>query len=125
MPRDDFKEFIKNAKTEYKKIGHVECPAFRGERVYFTKDGFTHLLRKGSDIRPDKEQLRRLKLLPHAASILRGSKYAHSQKLNIVDDCPAYFWTFSKTINSIPIRVVVRQLGNGRKHFFSIMDEIN
>ena len=52
MTPEDFKEFIKKAKKEYKKIGHVECPAFRGEKVYFNNDGFNHLVRKGAFVRP-------------------------------------------------------------------------
>ena len=35
------------AKAIYSKIGRIQCPAFGGEHVSFTSEGFNHLMRKG------------------------------------------------------------------------------
>ena len=92
MPGENHKEFIKKAKKNFRKILYVECPVFNGEKVYFTDKGFTHLLRKGRELRPIGIQIKRIKLLKFAVPILS---------------------------NSI---VVVCQINKELKHFLSIMD---
>jgi hypothetical protein len=124
MGPKDHKKFIKKSYEEYKKLGHVECPAFGGEKIYFNKYGFNHLIRKGEDLRPIDEQVRRIKLIPNASIILSKVDKIQKCTCNVVDGYPAFFWPFNGTIDSINIRVIVRQLGNnGRKHFYSIMNE--
>ena len=123
MEQKNFQELIKSGHEKYKGIGHVECPAFRGEKVYFNKHGLRHLVRKDKKIRSIYEQARRFKLLSYAAFVLKESSQFQSKKVGLSVNRADYFWTFAKTVNSIKIRVIVRQLGNGRKHFFSIMEE--
>ena len=56
MPQENWKEYIKEAKEEYKNIGYVECPAFGGESVYFNNYGFKHLVYKGKNPRETTSQ---------------------------------------------------------------------
>ena len=123
MNHGNHREFIRKSYVEYKKLGHVECPAFGGEKIYFNKYGFNHLIRKGEDLRPIVEQVKRIKLIPNATMILSKSIKIQQYRCDIVDGYPAFFWSFNEIINSTNIRVIVRQLGsNGRKHFYSIME---
>ncbi len=123
MPREDFKAFIQNAKAEYKKIGHIECPAFPDEKIYFTKRGFNHLLRKGRELRPVHQQIRRVFLLRHAAEILKESTTFFSHRTNKDSNSIVQFWSFKKYIDGSAIFVVVCQVDSDPKKFLSIMDK--
>ena len=103
-------------------IGYIECPAFRSEKVYFNRNGFDHLLRKNGKFRPINEQVRRIQLISKAILVIQTSSQFQSTLLNTENHHPALFWAFSKTMDTVEIRVVVRQLGDGKKHFFSVID---
>jgi hypothetical protein len=45
--------------------------------------------------------------------------------MNIVDGYPASFWSIIGNVEGKKVKVIIRQLGNGRKHFFSVMDKDN
>lgn len=121
MNRENQKKFILEAKEAYFKIGFVSCPAFGGEKVYFKKDGWNHLLRKGRFFRDTEEQRKRLRLLRYAEYILVRTDKISEYKENNIDGYPAYFWSVIRYVDNMRIRVVIRKLGNGKKHFFSIM----
>lgn len=125
MNLEEHKELIKKHYEEYKKIGYVECPAFDGEKVYFNKHGFGHLIRKGKVPRTRSEQIKRINLIPNVILILRKVNKIHKCTLNEIDGHPALFWPFDIFIGSVKTRIIVRQLGyHGRKHFYSVMDDL-
>ena len=124
MDKENWKKYIKEKHLEYKKIGYVECPAFGNEKVYFNKHGFTHLIRKKGKVRNHAEQLRRINLLKYASIILSRVQDIVSYSKNIEYGLPCYFWIFHMEVDLRKIRIVVRQLGEGRRHFFSIMDRL-
>lgn len=124
------------AKAIYAKIGHIPCPAFRGEIVAFTSEGFSHLLRKGRVPRTRSEQKRRFHLISYVGQIIKNPRavilyerretktIANRHGDNITVRSIADFWTFVETINRCRIKVVVRQLREkGTKHFFSVMGD--
>lgn len=130
----DYLEIKQQAKKIYSKIGQVPCPSLGGEYIIFNRFGFGHLIRKGHIPRPKSEQKRRLLLLKYAEQIVRNlrakiyfrqteEKYfinRHGQKL--LTTSIAKFWTFVEIIDSKKIKLVIRQLGEGQKHFLSIME---
>lgn len=121
------------AKRLYSKIGRIQSPALNNEYVAFTSDGFNHLVRKGRIPRSKSEQKKRFILLPHAEKIItnpkavmvyrtnKASYYVNRHGEKILTTSTAQFWTFIEKGNNFTIKVVVRQLNNGQKHFFSIM----
>jgi len=123
----------KQAKKIYSKIGHIRCPALSNEYVSSSRIGFNHLIRKGRIPRTKNEQKRRFALLPYVEKIIKNpkAKIAYEQrdiklKVNrhgekIFIESRANFWIFTKRINSCKIKVVIRQLENGDKKFFSVM----
>ncbi len=121
------KDFIKIYYIKYKKIGYVKCPAFNYEKVYFNKHGFRHIIRKGKKFREISEQIERLNLLKYAPIIIASSKNIkdynkNSTSANNKDQYKtADFWSFLQIHDDIKIIVVIRQVKDGPKHFFSIM----
>jgi len=121
----------KKAKEMYSKIGRVKCPALDNEDISFSRIGFNHLIRKGRIPRPRNEQKRRFVLLPYVEEIIKNSEakilYRHKRikyKANrhgekILIESEANFWIFAQKIKSCAIKVIIRQLNNGNKHFLS------
>ena len=131
MTNKNWKEFIKNAREEYKKIGSVTCPAFGKEKIYFTSEGFKHLIFRDRKYRPKSDQVRRVKLIGHIIDVLKSStkytKYSSFEVntnicLNTVN-ITHHLWSFIDQIDNKRITVVVRQIGTGSKHFLSIMSK--
>ncbi len=123
MPQDDFKVFIQNAKEEYRKIGHVECPAFRGEKVYFTNKGFNHLIRKGHGIRAPHQQIRRIRLLKRVKRVLETTKMFSEHRVVKKINSTAHFWSFEKNIKGKNTVVIICQINKEPKKFLSIFDK--
>lgn len=123
MSPEDFRAFLSNAKQDYKKIGYIECPAFGGEKVYFTSAGFIHLIRKDKILRPMKEQIRRLSLMKMVNDIVANNQKFSEHTLLNNKKPPAQFWSLVIDNNDLYVKVVIRQIGNGNKHFFSVMDK--
>lgn len=123
------------AKQIYSKIGRIKCPALSDEYVLFTSAGFDHLLRKGRIPRTRNEQKRRFTLLPYVEQIVKNptakivyrktkikeNVNRHGEKILI--ESVAHFWTFVDKIDDCGIKVVIRQLENKNKHFFSVMGD--
>jgi hypothetical protein len=118
------KELIHKYYEEYKQIGYVECPAFDHEKIYFLKRGFRHLIWKGVKLRSLDEQIDRLGLLKYAPIIIRTSKYYKDFNKNEIsrsEEMSVNFWSFLQIHNGIEIIVLIRQINDKPKHFFSVM----
>ena len=70
MKNIDWKQFIENERKKYKMIGHIACPAFQGENVYFNHHGFYHLIYKLGVPRVRNEVIERFELLPYVPNLL-------------------------------------------------------
>ncbi len=125
----------KKAKEIYSNIGRIKCPALSNEYISFSRIGFNHLIRKVRIPRPRNEQKRRFVLLPYVEEIIKNPEatiyYKHKRikhKTNrhgekILIESEADFWIFIQKIKFCTIKVVIRQLGNGNKHFLSVMGD--
>ncbi len=122
------------AKDFYKKIGTIFCPALDNQYISFNNTGFTHIIRKMS-VRSRNEQKRRFLLLPKIESILKNPQavivYRKEEKkvevkkkyIKILKESVIHYWTFVYFTDSKRIKVVIRQINNGAKHFYSVMDK--
>lgn len=106
------RDFLSIFRAQYKKVGYIYCKAFNYEKVYFNSYGYNHIIRKQRKFRIKKEQARRANLLPKAIEILISSAGSSGNTTN----SEVKFWSFKKD----RITVIVRQLRNGTKHFFSV-----
>lgn len=121
---ENWKDFIKNEKEKYKKLGHIVCPAFNYEEVLFNHYGFDHILFKNGIPRPKYIVKERFGLLLYVSNIIKNIKKIESEEKRVRDKLHAYFWTIKSSINGKKVRIIIRRLGdNGLLHFFSVMNE--
>lgn len=131
----EFDQYKAKAKAFYDGIGKIQCPALRNEWVHFTSEGFNHLIYRAGKKKPRdrKTQLMRFELLPMAKEVIERAttfqEYEESyryRKVNrrgkYVDENTLYrAWGLVAIINKFRIKVVITQLGNGKKEFYSVM----
>lgn len=114
------------ALRDYMNIGSIRCPALGNEEVVFDDHGLRHLSRKYGEKRPILDQIRRLRLVPlavrilteNAADVTRTETFKRSSGVLTT----AQFWKFTVQENGQIISVVIRQIEDGPKHFFSVMN---
>ena len=96
-------------------IVRVSCPKLNAS-IAFNRIGFRHLIRKGGVRRPRGEQKRRFALLRYAPGIISNPR------ANVVlrTKGRAHFWMFQEERGGRMVKVIVRQLRGGKKHFYSI-----
>ncbi len=113
---------IQKAEAEYKKIKDTMCPAIENVMVRFNAIGFKHLIRKEKRRTPS-EQIGRFKLIKYAPVIIGDPDVSVTYRQNIrADGRIVRYWGLNKAIEDKRLRVVIRQVGNGLKHFYSIME---
>lgn len=113
------KREIEKYKKLYESNKGFKCPYFNNEEVIFNKKGFNHLLRKAGRPRPFLDQRRRLMLLKYCNEILSGN-YLKVEIRAGKKDNETTFWCFDSCIADKNIRLIVRQIGRGKKLFFDI-----
>lgn len=128
----NYKAIRQNAENFYKKIGKIHCPAL-GDVVYFNSEGFNHLLYKNKSVRPQKEQAIKFKLVVIAKELVEKSHLYQEYDENLVKVVQkkfgkktkgtllAKYWGFVGVIRGCRAKAIVRQVGNGNKHFWSVI----
>ncbi|MDP2651809.1 MAG: hypothetical protein Q8O94_01600 [bacterium] len=125
--RDDAQKF-------YTSVRPIQSPAL-GEYVYFTAEGFNHIIFKGSrSERERSSQILRFKLLPKAVKLIGLSttyqEYEEtlkefevkSHKKKVRKSKPVKYWGIIAIIEGREIKVICRKIGdNGQLHFWSIV----
>lgn len=117
---------MKSQKLEIKKffteIKSVDCPAFPNEKISFNSKGVNHLLYKGPrKARSKREVVVRAKLLPRAVELLQKMPLPQEQDLYMANNKKFEFWAFEGVVQNKRIKVVIRQVGQGKKHFWSVI----
>ena len=131
--QDDFEEVKNKAEQDYALIGDIYCPYFQ-EKISFNSKGFKHLKFKGDQqARPAKDQYARLKLLHLAPEVLKKShtvqgiwkikrfeqqKTSGNWKHTLKD---VVYYEFIAVIDSVRIKVVVKEVIGGEKHLWSVI----
>ena len=129
--KNSYDEAKKSAKEFYKTIDCAWCPALN-DYIVFNQSGFQHLMRKRGRSRSKKEQKRRFALLLFVENIIRDKNITvqheknnilHSAKIGskrIFKTTMAKFWRITAKRNGKIVKIVIRQIGNHGKHFFSV-----
>lgn len=118
-----YKSTRRLARSLYRKIKKVICPILDGDEIYFNATGFGHLIRK-LKIRSRNEQKRRFRLIPFAKKIILESKLIEDYrerkawKGKVIKE-----WALVHTFGILTVKLIIRQVGNGNKHFYSIMQK--
>lgn len=114
-----YKDQIKKLFYEYKEI---ICPAFPDETIIFNAKGINHLIYKGNRSRREESRiLANIRLLPRAVKMLRVMSLWQEENSYTKDDTLYKFWCFEAVVDNRRIKVIVRQVGNGKKHFWSVI----
>lgn len=113
--RAAYEEAKRKAKETYSKIGRIYSPRLH-DMVSFNNIGFKHLIRKGSAMRPLWEQINRFALLGNATRMLKDP---HTN-ISVRQSGNTQFWAFHERKDNVATTLIIRQVGKGRKHFFSI-----
>ncbi len=99
----------------------ISCPAF-DEKIILNAKGINHLIYKGSRSRRETERiLINIRLLPSAIKVLKLMVFAQEESSYVKDDVKYRFWTFEAVVDGRRIKVIIRQVGKGRKHFWSVI----
>ena len=129
----DFEEEGNRAEAFYSAIDEVYCPYFR-EKISFNAKGFKHLKFKSDQVaRTREDQYIRLKLLKFAPKVLDKShtiqgiwstKKFENQKTSsrwesVLKDVT--FYEFIAVLENVRVKVIVKQVLGGGKHFWSII----
>lgn len=112
MKNDEYIIFINRYREWYKKIGEVYSPAL-GVRVRFRSNGFRHLIYNGiGHRRNQKDIFRRLNLLAQTVENISKCQNIHYYK----NEGQTQYWTLERNMTV----VVLRKIGNGAIHFYSV-----
>lgn len=117
---------MRKFKDQIKKIfdatKEVRCPAFPDEKVVFNAKGINHLIYKGNRSRREQSRIQtNIRLLPSAIKVLKVMVYPQEETSYLRVGVNYKFWTFEAVVDNRRIKVIVRQVGNGKKHFWSVI----
>lgn len=130
---EEFSKVKSRAEELYKNLDKVHCPYF-GEKVSFGAQGLEHLkFKRRERARSDKDQYMRFKLLYLAPEILKLShtlqgvletKKFERIRMNSRTDSVlklVVYYEFIAVIKRNRVRIIVKQIDNGQKFFWSIV----
>jgi len=134
---DDFSNYEKLRKDSHSffiSLKPIYSPALK-ELIYFTAEGFNHIVFKGSRHERDRSsQIMRFKLLPCAVELINVSttyqEYEETLKEFVVKQRKSkikktkrvQYWGIIAIIDNRKIKVILRKIGdNGQLHFWSIV----
>lgn len=131
----DLHEMLREAKMVYEKQETIHCPYFEGF-VTLNADGFVHLTYKSNrKPRNVNEQKLKLRLLKKALRVIRKAgtvqeyrrgmeKFGKPAKDGFTKMKIIEYWAFHDIVGEqkrFLMRVIVRKIGDGKVHFWSVM----
>lgn len=133
---EKYKEERIKAEIFYKNIGKIKCPFFN-DYIIFDSEGFHHLVYKNGVERSKNEQTTRFKLLYNAIELLKLTNTNQEFLVNfsminrkkfkkiVKENIEVKYWGFMAIVKNIRIKVVIKMIGNGRIHFWSVFPAWN
>jgi hypothetical protein len=118
-PYQTYNEAKTAAKDFYRSIDRIWCPALN-DYISFTQEGFRHLVGKKGIVRPRSEQRRRFMLLYSVKDILENPEVKFSHTITTTRNLRADYWVATGIMNNFHIKIVIRKVDGGKKHFFSV-----
>jgi len=130
---EDYANIRNKAKEIYDTFDKVFCPAI-GQHIHFTSNGFNHLVYKNAKKeRSERVQILRFDLLKKAKFIIENSttfqEFEEEYEYRRVNRYGKYisvnllvkYWGFVAIIDRFRVKVVVRQIGNSKVEFYSVI----
>ncbi|MCX6786582.1 MAG: hypothetical protein NTU85_02060 [Candidatus Kaiserbacteria bacterium] len=131
----DHHKLIEISRKLYDATPEILCPYFKSN-VSLTSDGFNHLLHKPNrQPRNIQEQKLKLRLLKHGLAIISNTgtlqeyrttleKYGTPGRDGFSKTKQVEYWGFHNIVGKEPmilIRIIIRRIGDGKLHFWSVM----
>jgi hypothetical protein len=117
----------------YLSVKPIESPAL-GHVVHFTSEGFEHIVYKRARAERERpSQIMRFKLLPLAVELIALSttfqEYEETikeftikrKKKKVHVSKKVQYWGIIAIIKGRKIKVIIRKIGNGKHHFWSVI----
>jgi hypothetical protein len=130
---ENFEEVKLKGEKFYKSLKDIHCPYFN-DKVYFNSQGLEHVKFKGRNkARLEKDQYMRFKLLYLVPEILRASRTLqgiretnHFERIRVHNRTdtilkPVTYYEFIAVIKRNRLRVIVKQIEDGHKFFWSLV----
>lgn len=137
MDNIDQKKFERvrdEAEEIYKATGEISCPYFSKEKIIFNAKGWEHIRFQGlRQARPHQDQYTRLRLIGLAPKIIQASHTLQgiSRRRSLEREKThgrwegmmrmATYYEFVAVIKEYRVRVIVKQVEEGPKYFWSII----
>ena len=131
--QEEFEKFGDEGEKLYQTFESVYCPHFAG-KISFNAKGLRHLkFKSDQQARPQKDQYPRLKLLHLAPEVLRKShtlqgiwktrqfenNNTNGQWKYLMKEM--IFYEFIAVLENVRVKVIVKEILGGEKHFWSII----
>ena len=130
---EQFEEVKTKGEAFYKAVGEIYCPYFK-EKVSFNARGLEHLkFIQREKARLEKDQYMRFKLIHLAPEVLKSSHTVQGiletkkfEKIRINNRTesllqPVVYYEFIAVIKRNRIRIIVKQIDDNKKFFWSII----
>lgn len=105
----------------YKENSDSICSQINNSKVYFNNHGINHLIRKNGRPREYNQLAVRISLLKYCKEILLSRESLVEKRIEVSCGKKIMYWGLTKNINpNLAVTVVIRKVGNGRVHFYSI-----
>ncbi len=124
--KSSFRQLKQQARKFFQQTKAVFCPAFPDEKVVFNSKGINHLLYKSGRTnrrRSKKEAAIRINLLPRAVKLLSLITLYQQDVILEFGEKRLKYWSLEGVIDNRRIKVIVRQVGKGNKHFWSVIPD--
>lgn len=124
MPRDSYKRLLKETHEYYKSLKKIRCKHIDNNFIVFGNSGFTHLLIKDRKSRSIDEQFRKLSIIRYIHDIINNDNVKKDIRIIQSKEYGQIEYTaLSGKVDDRIVKIILRKIGNGNYHFWSIMDE--
>jgi hypothetical protein len=114
-------ESIEKFKEKYRAVCSIFCPAFN-QNISFNAKGLNHIFYAGNrSERNIKDIETRIRIFDRAVKLLRIVTTLSGYSCDNRASKPLHYWEFIGLIDNRRIKVIIKQRGDGEKHFWSVI----
>ena len=131
---EQYEELKEKSRKDYSQFQSVKCPALKNISVYFTSEGFNHIVYKNKKHeRSKKDQFVRFQVLHDARKIIEKTTTVQEiedihkevvvkirKKREKILKFVSY-WGFIAIINNKKLKVIIKREGSGKCIFWSVI----
>lgn len=115
-------ELKNRTKEYYQNLKPLYSPALESN-IYFNAKGFNHITFKNPrNPRPIADQNYRMRILSTGIKLLeKANIYQEHEETIMTDGKKLSYWGIVAIIDKQKIKIIIRSIGNGHKHFWSVI----